>query len=355
MNIPKRMQAAVLIGPGDVRLVESAEPRSGRVIKVAACGLCGTDLKVVGKGLPGQPPYGDFTIGHEYVGAVAAVGENVDEFNVGDRVAVEVHKGCGRCRNCIDGQYTSCLNYGRPEKGHRANGLTTDGGFAEYALNHVNTLHRLPDQVTFEQAVLVTTGGNPLYAIQRCGGLVAGDFVVVLGPGPIGLMAVQICKALGAAAVVLAGTRQQRLRLGRELGADVTVNIQRENIVECVHALTGGIGADLVLECSGSSTAPQQALDLVRKGGNVAIVSFYHEPVTIDLSSAVLNNVRLIAARGEGGGCCRRVLSLMAAGRVVADPLITHTFPLKQINEAFETLSKRTGDPLKVIIHPQED
>jgi len=127
MNIPDTMRAAVLAAPGDVRIVRKAVPSPGVaevLIKVAACGICGTDLKVIDHGLPGQPPYGDFTFGHEYVGTVVRTGGGVDEFEVGDRVAVEVHKGCGQCRNCIAGMYTCCLNYGQLDKGHRANGLT---------------------------------------------------------------------------------------------------------------------------------------------------------------------------------------------------------------------------------------
>ena len=358
MSVPRTMQAAVLAAPNDVRLVEKDVPSPAEqevLIRVAACGVCGTDLKVIDRGLPGQPPCGNFTFGHEYVGTVVALGAGVDEFQLGDRVAVEVHKGCGQCRNCIEGMYTCCLNYGRMETGHRANGLTCDGGFAEYAVNHIDTLYKLPQQISFDQAVLVTTGGNPLYAIDRCGGLKEGDSAVILGPGPIGLMAVQLCKALGAGKVVLGGTRQNRLDLGAQLGADVVVNIKEQDIVQVVRSVTADRGADFVLECSGSPAALQASLQLVRKGGDIAIVSFYPGPVQLDVSAAVINNVRLITARGEGNKSCRQVLSLMASGRVVADPLITHTFPLGRIDEALKTLKQRIDNPMKVIVHCQEE
>ena len=201
MDIPKKMKAAVLYGFDDVRVEEREVPSPGPVevlVKVAACGICGTDVKIVTHGMPNQPPFGDFIIGHEYAGTVAATGSTVDEFQVGDRVAVEIHKGCGRCKNCIMGKYTSCLNYGNIQKGHRANGLTSNGGFAEYAVNHINTLYKLPNHISFDESTMITTAGTCIYGIDMAGGYIPGDTVLVVGPGPIGLMSVQLCKALGA-------------------------------------------------------------------------------------------------------------------------------------------------------------
>ena len=139
--------------------------------------------------------------------------------------------------------YTAChnygLNYGAVDKGHRANGFTTDGGFAEYAINNVNTLTRVPDHMSDEEATLVVTAGTAMYGLTELGGLVAGESVVVTGPGPIGLMAVAVAKALGAAPVILSGTRDARLAIGTQLGADRVVNVGRENIVDVVKQMTG--------------------------------------------------------------------------------------------------------------------
>src|SRR5207245_5924970 len=147
----------------------------------------------------------------------------VDELQVGDRVVVEAHMGCRRCENCIRGLYTACLNFGNLARGHRANGFTTNGGLAEYALNHVNTLYRIPDDVTYEEATVVMTSGSPLFGLQNAGGYFAGETVAVIGPGPVGLMAIQLVKALGAPRVVLAGTRDSCLTMGHKRGADVIV------------------------------------------------------------------------------------------------------------------------------------
>src|SRR5579884_2414516 len=159
VTIPDVMRAWALFGPDDLRLVERPVPRPdvGEVlVRVEAVAICATDLEI---------------LRHEYAGTVVALGPTVDEFKVGDRVVVEVHAGCGRCQRCRQGMYTSCLNYSFRRKGHRANGFTTDGAFAEFAVNHVNTLYKLPDHISFEEATLVVTAGTALYGIDVLGGL----------------------------------------------------------------------------------------------------------------------------------------------------------------------------------------
>ena len=333
MSIPSTMKAVILHGADEMRVQSWPVPELGPgevLLKVEVASICGTDVKVLHRKLQGQPD-GQFIMGHEYAGTVAVLGPGVDEFRVGDRVAVEVHKGCERCENCIKGWYTSCLNYGNLAKGHRAKGLTCDGGFAEYAVNHINTLYRLPDSLTFEQACMVTTAASPLWAIDLMGGYMAGETVLVLGPGPIGLMAVQLCKAMGAERVILSGTRDERLEIGRKLGADHIINVRRENLAAKVSEYTSGKGADAILECAGGPSSMQDALENVKRGGR--------------------SNVRIYAARGEGGMNCGRSLALMSAGKLVADPIISHHFALDQINEAFDTYVNRKGNALKVAIH----
>ena len=352
MAIPSTMKAVVLHGADDMRVQAWPVPELGPgevLLKVEVASICGTDLKVLHRKLQGQPE-GQFIMGHEYAGTVAALGPGVDEFRVGDRVAVEVHKGCERCENCIKGWYTSCLNYGNMAKGHRAKGLTCDGGFAEYAVNHINTLFRLPDNLTFEQACMVTTAASPLWALDLMGGYIAGETVLVLGPGPIGLMAVQLCKALGAERVILTGTRDERLEIGRRLGADFVINVRREKLGARVAEITSGKGADSVLECAGGPSSMQEALENVKRGGRIGVVAWYAGPVEMDMNLAVRSNVRIYAARGEGGMNCGRSLALMSEGKLVADPLISHHFKLDQIHDAFDTYVNRVGNALKVAI-----
>src|SRR5512134_997515 len=233
---PGRMKAWVLGGPDELRLVEKPVPRPGAaevLVRIGATAVCGTDLEVISHGPPalvqgGLPFNKNFTPGHEYMGTVAQLGPGVDEFDVGERVAVEIHAGCGRCERCREGMYTACLNYGLnygdQDKGHRANGFTTDGGFAQYAVNHINTLVRVPDGLSNELATLIVTAGTATYGLDVLGGLIAGQGLVVTGAGPIGLMVVAVAKALGAAPVILTDIRDDRLAIGMRMGADVVIN-----------------------------------------------------------------------------------------------------------------------------------
>src|SRR5579864_7543634 len=202
--IPDRMRAWVLGGPDELFLRDKPTPIPGRtevLIRIDAVAICATDLEIIHRGSPasiqgGLPFNKNFTPGHEYMGTVAALGPHVDEFKIGQRVTVEIHAGCGQCKRCREGMYTSChnygLNYGDVDKGHRANGFTTDGGFCEYQVNHINTLVAISDEMSDEEATLVVTAGTAMYGLTELGGLVAGESVVVTGPGPIGLLGVAV-------------------------------------------------------------------------------------------------------------------------------------------------------------------
>ena len=352
--IPRGMRSAVIFGPDDLRVVEKPVPEPGPgevLLRVEAASLCGTDLKIrAGSFFPSQPPPGTFTPGHEYAGTVVALGPTVDEFSVGDRVVVEAHRGCMRCENCVRGRYTACLNYGRAEQGHRAMGMSVDGGFADYVVNHVTTLYRLPDSVSFEEAVMITTAGTSMFAIDTMGGLVAGESVAVLGPGPVGLTAVQILRSLGAEQVLLTGTRDSRLELGRSLGADAVFNVRERDVVEAVLEATGGRGVDAVLECSGAGDAVDQAIRMCKPAGRIVLVGFFHGPVTADLNRAVKTGLTLHTIRGEGNRAVGRCVSLAAQGALRTEPLITHRFPLEAIGEAFDTFAERRDDAIKVVL-----
>ena len=360
--IPKTMKAWVLGDPGELTFVEKPVPVPGAaeaLVRVDAIAVCATDIEIVKHGLPamidGGPPFNrGFTPGHEYMGTVVRLGPTVDEFEVGDRIAVEVHAGCGRCQRCREGMYTSCLNYGWREKGHRANGFSTDGGFAEYAVNNINTMVRVPNDMSDEEATLIVTSGTAMYGLDVMGGIVAGEAVVVTGPGPIGLMGVGVAKALGAQPVILTGTRQNRLEKGKGLGADETVNIKREDPVEAVQRITQGKGAQYVLECSGAPNALNEAARMVNRGGRICLAAFPADPVPVDLAYLVRNNIYVFGIRGEGKSATHRAAALMAQKRFDAKLIHTHTFPLAEVPTAIRYARERIEDAIKVIVKIRE-
>ena len=364
LRVPPKMKAWVLGGPGELKLADKPVPAPGVaevLVRVDAVAICGTDLEVIAHGDPalvrgGKPFNQDFTPGHEYMGTVAALGPGVDEFAVGERVAVEIHAGCGRCERCREGMYTACLNYGMNypghDKGHRANGFTTDGGFAEYAVNHVNTLVRVPRAMSDEEATLIVTAGTATYGLDVLGGLIAGQSLAVIGPGPIGLMAVGVAKALGATPVILIGTQRDRGRLdiGRRFGADEIVTVEEGDPVDAVRRITRGRGVDYAMECSGAPKAVNQAAYMVSRGGRICLAAFAHEPVLVDVAHLVSNNIYVFGIRGEGRSATRRAAALMAERRFPAKLVHTHTFPLDEVPTAIRYAAERVEDAIKVVV-----
>ncbi len=352
------MKAWVLGDPEQLMMVEKPVPEPGAaevLVRVDAIAVCATDIEIIRHGLPamidGELPFNKgFTPGHEYMGTVVERGPGVDEFQIGDRVTVEVHAGCGRCQRCREGMYTSCLNYGYRDKGHRANGFSTDGGFAEYAVNNINTMVHIPDEMTDAEATLVVTAGTAMYGLDVMGGIIAGEGVAVIGPGPIGLMGVAVAKALGAQPVLLTGTRDRRLEMGARLGADEVVNLNREDPVAAVQRITGGKGVQYVLECSGAPNALNEAARMVNRGGRICLAAFPGDPVPVDLAYIVRNNIYVFGIRGEGKSATHRAAALMAQKRFDATIIHTHTFPLTEVPTAIRYASQRIEDAIKVVV-----
>ena len=360
--IPKTMKAWVLNDPGELSLVQKPVPHAGLaevLIRIDAVAICATDLEIISHGAPamiyGELPFNmNFTPGHEFMGTIVELGPSVDEYAVGDRVAVEIHAGCGRCPRCREGMYTSChnygMNYGDHKKGHRANGYTTDGAFTEYAVNHINTLVPVPDFMSDEVATLIVTAGTAVYGLDVLGGLVAGQSLAVTGAGPIGLLGVAVAKALGADPVILTDIVNKRLRVGTKLGADHVVNAAEESAHDKVFEVTGGRGVDFVLECSGAPNAVDEAIKLVNRGGRVCLAAFAAEPATVDVSHIVTNNIYLFGIRGEGRSAVRRAASLMAQKKIDASLIHTHTFPLKELPTGLRYAREKLDGAIKIVI-----
>src|SRR5947209_11730566 len=218
------MRAVVLPKPDcfEVRNdVPEPKPGPGQVLlKVHSSTICATDQKILAGQFPGTRfPH---ILGHEFAGEVLSTGPDVDEVKSGDRVGVEIHAGCGRCPRCLEGLYQLCENYGRTDKGHAHIGFTVPGGLAEQTVVPLKAVHKLPEQLSWDEGAFTDNIGIALYAVER-GHLQAGESVAVVGPGAFGALAIQVARALGAGRVLLVGTRQERLARMQNLGADTLI------------------------------------------------------------------------------------------------------------------------------------
>ncbi len=357
-NIPETMKAWVLGDPHEMKMIEKPVPEPGPaevLVKVGAIAVCHTDIEVLHHGMPamveGELPFNkDFVMGHEYMGTVVKAGPGVDEWSPGDRITVEVHAGCGRCQKCREGMYTSCHNYSYRSKGHRANGFTTDGGFAEYAINNINTLVAVPDHLSDEVATLTVTAGTAMYGLDVLGGLIAGQSVVVAGAGPIGLMFIAVAKALGAVPVIMSEPREDRREMAKNLGADILIDPLAEDVVKKVRSLTNSKGADFTVEASGVPNVLNQVIHMTNRGGRVCLAAFTNDLVPTDIAYVVSNNIYMFGIRGEGNSAVKRTASLLEQKRFNPAPIHTHTFPLAEADIAMSYAENQTDGAIKVVV-----
>ena len=344
MSLPPRMRAVVFERPGAFTLTDVATPRPGRgeaLVRVRASMVCATDQKI----LAGKFPATKFphVPGHEFSGEVVDTGDGA-ELAPGTRVGVEVHVGCGRCDRCREGMYTLCLNYGKRDTGHAHVGFTIAGGLAEYASVPIAALHALPDNVTLDEGAWTDNLGVALWALER-GRLAAGERVVVLGPGAIGLCAAQLARAQGAGSVTLVG-RGERVSRVRDL-VDAVVDVSQ------VETLQGT--ADLVVEFAGTADAARAAILTARRGGRVVLggsTGVGTELSGVDLSTIVRGNLDVLGSLANPKGVSGRALTLLARGEVDVKRLVTHHFALERFDEAWRTFTERTGGAIRVMLHP---
>ncbi len=351
-DIPTTMRAAVTRDWNDIRIEEVPVPalEPGEVlVRVGACGICGTDLKIVAGVYKGSwPPALPFIQGHEWAGTVAALGDGVMGLQVGDRVAAENHKGCGMCANCRRGRYNLCEVARSKGRAYKLYGHSAQGAFADYAARPAGLLHKLPDAVSFEEGTIVNQGALGLHAIRRCR-IEPGDTVAVIGPGLVGLITVQLAKAVGATRVIVAG-RAPRLELAKELGADDVVDISQTNTVEGIRAFTHGNGADCAFECAGAPESVIASIHCVKRGGRVALVGLTgNKEVAFNTDRIALDEVDVFGVRSSPNAY-PELINLIAAGKVNVKKLVSRTYPLDQINDAFDAFRKREGGAIRMVI-----
>jgi L-iditol 2-dehydrogenase len=353
--IPKTMKAARTYGYGDVRIDEVDVPQlqaGEALVRVRACGICGTDAHILKGAFDGiWPPHFPFTQGHEVAGEVVAVAEGVDMVKPGDRIVADDHRPCLTCRMCRTGRYVLCETAGQLKPGgHRLTGHDTDGGFAEYLNYPQYVLHKIPDSISFDESVIINTATTALNAINRSR-IMPGDTVLVVGPGLMGLCALQLALASGSPKVIVTG-RGDRLKMAKELGAWETVDTTQEDTVGRIMELTDGRGADVVLECAGSNEAMKSAMASVRRGGRVSLTGVNgNQEVPFITDKIVLDEVDIYGVRSHPN-TWEATIALVAAGKLDTSRLVTHRFPLEKFMEGLDIFVNRKEGCIRVVINP---
>lgn len=313
------------------------------LLKVAAVGVCGSDIHMwrQNHSWPLKLPV---IIGHEFAGVIEEVGKNVRHFKPGDRVAVETAcQICGVCIYCHTGRYNLCpkrLGFGN----------LTDGAMAEYVAVRQDILHRVPENVSLEYASLTEPCCVAANAVIEMSSVKPGDVVVVQGAGAIGLLCMQMAKLSGAGTLLVLGTDvdENRLRIAKEIGAHHAVNVQKENPLDIVRKTGDGLGADLVVDATGSSAALVQSMELVRPLGQITKVGWGPKPFNHSLDPLVAKAVRLQATFSHTYPTWERVLTLMATGQLILDPVIGGVYGLEDWKQAFEDME--SGKNIKSVL-----
>jgi L-iditol 2-dehydrogenase len=342
------VKAAVLRGVHDLRLEVLPDPRPAPdevLVRVRAAGLCGTDVHMwEGTNQEGTFP---FVPGHEWSGEVVEVGADIRSVTVGDRVVAEVPIPCHICANCKDGMEPNMC----PDFELYGFSWECPGGMAEYTLAREERLFKIPDNVSFEEAALVEPVSVAYHGVWGSGGGAAPhDRVVVFGAGPIGLFAMLSCKASGAPVIVVE-PQSYRRSMARELGADAVIDPAEGDLIGEVMDHTGGRGATLVLECSGSNGGVAATLDVVGKQGRIVLIGqSAGRRIPIEIGKAIFQRTRITGSSGSPY-FFPKTLTFMSRRLVDLMAVVTHQFALDDILNAFE-LGQTAVDCGKILVLP---
>jgi len=346
------LKAALYKGPNKIKIgdIPIPEPKDNEIqIKVHSTGICGTDLHLFkGYNVGALTAVKNMVFGHEFGGIITKVGKSVpEEYMVGKRVVVEPNIGCGYCKTCLAGNYIFC------ENGQKIIGIHRNGGFAEYVVAPHEKVFFIPDNFSFKAASVFEPFAICVYGLTR-GPVIAGDTVVVMGPGVAGLHFVMLARASGASKVILTGPNQARLDLGKKLGADVIINVKKQDLIEEIMKETDGRGADYVFEAAGVQATLE---NIVKVAAIKATINVYSIPVetinNIDFGEYIFKDITLITSSGALNSFPRGI-KIISSGIVDIEGVISHTFPLDDIEKAFEVVDKRLDGVAKaaVMVNP---
>jgi L-iditol 2-dehydrogenase len=344
------MKAVVKYGnqDGQVELREVPEPSIGAadvLLEMQAAGVCGSDVEQWRHFITYQVNV-PVIQGHEFCGIVREVGADVRGFQPGDRVVSETAAFiCGQCRCCLTGEYNLCPR-------QLGFGYGTDGAFTRWVRVPARCLHRIPDNVPFEHAALTEPACVTYNAIHVKSRLRPGEPVVVIGPGPIGLFAVQMCRAAGAGPIFLVGTSvdERRLQVGRELGAAVAIDADQQDAVSIILDQTGGDGAPLAVDAAGPAAAVRLAMDVVARNGQITKIGWGPEPIGLSLDPLIAKAAALQGSYSHTWRTWEAVLKMMAADQIRMEPMISHRLTIEDWNKAFHLVESR--EAVKVVLSP---
>ena len=334
--------------PQAVELREMAVPEVGEdevLLRVGAVSVCGSDIHQY-YNKQSWPVSVPVVLGHEFCGHVAQVGRRVRGFKEGDRVVSETAASiCGQCLYCRTGEYNLCP--------HRSGfGYGTNGAMAEFVRVPERCLHHIPDSLPFEHAALTEPCCVGFNAVAVKSHIRPGDLVVVLGPGPIGLLAAEMARLSGAGTLIVSGMSQDESRLdaARALGVTLAVNCEATHLLELIRRLGDGLGADLVVDATGTSAALKPALEMVRPGGQITKVGWGPQPLGFSLDPLVQKAITLQGSFSHTFKNWEKVVALLAAGQINLDPIISHVAPLDNWRDCFDGM--HTGRYVKAVLQP---
>lgn len=352
------MKAAVWYGRKDVRVVDVPEPPTpgpGEVkIRVEWCGICGSDLHEYLAGpifIPSAEPHpltgskAPIILGHEFAGEIVEVGTGVENFKAGDRVAPDACQVCWDCYHCKRMNYNMCEKLA-------FTGLMTDGAFAEYVNVPAYTLYKLPDNISYEEGALIEPIAVGIHAVRQAP-VVEGNTVVVLGAGTIGLVTLQAVRAAGASKVFVIEMAKARKEFASKMGATAVFDPKEVDVVAKVKEATGGLGADVVIECIGNEKTAPLAVQLARTSGKVVLVGIFERESSLNFFDVVATEKHIIGSLAYNGEFATAI-DLLNDGRLNAKPLITGKISIDDIVEkGFEELVNRKDENIKIIVRPR--
>ena len=337
-------------GKGNIEVREIDVPKIPKddwvLIKVKAAGVCGTDLHIWHDEFPYWPPV---VLGHEFSGEIVEIGNAVKNFKLGDRVVAEPHSlACGLCELCRQGKIQICSS-------KRSPGWGINGAFTDYIVMPSMLLHKIPDNVSFELAALAEPMAITYHQVLERGKINCQDFVVVLGAGPIGILAAFAAKSAGASRVVMTGMSAGeiiRFSVAKGLGVDYIVNVEKENPVDVIMELTNGKGADIVIETSGASPAIAQSVEMVKKCGRISAIGLSSKDmINFPWNKAVHKVLDISFNMSSSYTSWDRALSLIENTNYDLGKLITHTTTIDNWESVFNDLQNERG--IKALFIPE--